>query len=78
MPTEKVRVGDIDIAYRMFGNGEPILLISGGPSADISSWDPSTLRSLSSNHTVIVFDGRGVGNILLYLPNPYPRFKTEE
>ena len=45
----------------MFGNGEPILLISGA-SAGIDSWDPSTLTSLSSNHTVIVFDGRGVGN----------------
>lgn len=61
MPTEKVRVGDIDIAYRMFGSGEPILLISGA-SAGIGGWDPSTLRSLSSNHTVVVFDGRGVGN----------------
>jgi hypothetical protein len=61
MPTEKVRVGDIDMTYRMFGNGEPILLISGA-SAGIGGWDPSTLRSLSSNHTVVVFDGRGVGN----------------
>ena len=61
MPTEKVRVGDIDMAYRMLGNGEPILLISGA-SAGIGGWDPSTLRSLSSNHTVVVFDGRGVGN----------------
>ncbi len=43
MPTEKVRVGDIDIAYRMFGNGEAILLISGA-SAGIGGWDPSTLR----------------------------------
>jgi len=61
MPPEKVRVGDIDIAYRIFGNGEPILLVSGA-SAGIDGWDPSTLRSLSSNHKVIVFDGRGVGN----------------
>ena len=29
LPLEKVHVGDIDIAYKMFGNGEPILLISG-------------------------------------------------
>jgi pimeloyl-ACP methyl ester carboxylesterase len=56
-----VRVGDIDIAYRMSGKGEPILLISGG-SADKNAWDPSFLSDLSSNHTVIVFDNRGVGN----------------
>jgi pimeloyl-ACP methyl ester carboxylesterase len=61
IPLEKVRVGDIDIAYKMFGKGEPILLISGA-SSDLDSWDPSTLTSLSSNHTVIVFDSRGVGN----------------
>ncbi len=58
---EKVRVGDIDIAYKMFGNGEPILLVSGA-SVGIDGWDPATLTSLSSNHTVIVFDNRGVGN----------------
>ena len=63
MPVEKiVQVGDIEIAYKMLGNGEePILLISGG-SADKNAWDPSFISDLSSNHTVIVFDNRGVGN----------------
>jgi pimeloyl-ACP methyl ester carboxylesterase len=56
-----VQAGDVDIAYKMFGNGEPILLISGG-SADMNAWDPSFISDLSSNHTVIVFDNRGVGN----------------
>ena len=57
-----VQVGDIEIAYKMFGNGgESILLISGG-SADKNAWDPSFISDLSSNHTVIVFDNRGVGN----------------
>jgi pimeloyl-ACP methyl ester carboxylesterase len=28
----------------------------------MNAWEPSTLRELSSNHTVIVFDYRGVGN----------------
>ena len=56
-----VQVGDIDIAYKMSGRGEPILLISGG-SADKNAWDPSFINDLASNHTVIVFDNRGVGN----------------
>jgi pimeloyl-ACP methyl ester carboxylesterase len=56
-----VQVGDIEIAYKMSGNGEPILLISGG-SADKNAWDPSFISDLSSNHTVIIFDNRGVGN----------------
>jgi pimeloyl-ACP methyl ester carboxylesterase len=56
-----VQVGDIDIAYKMSGKGDPILLISGG-SADKNAWDPSLINDLASNHTVIVFDNRGVGS----------------
>ena len=37
------------------------LFIWGG-SADKNAWDPSFMKNLSSNHTVIVFDNRGVGN----------------
>lgn len=61
IPVKKVHVGDIDIAYKTFGKGDPILLVSdlGG---DMNGWLPSTLRNLSSNHTVIVFDNRGIGN----------------
>ncbi len=61
IPVKKVHVGDIDIAYKTFGKGEPILLVSGA-GGDMNAWDPSTLKVLSSNHTVIVFDNRGVGN----------------
>ena len=42
-------------------NTNPILFISGA-SSDMNDWDASTLGNLSSNHTVIVFDIRGVGN----------------
>jgi pimeloyl-ACP methyl ester carboxylesterase len=61
VPFERVRVGDIDIAYRMLGNGEPILLISGA-SVGMDGWDNSTLSSLTSNRTLIIFDNRGVGS----------------
>ena len=64
-----VKVGDIDIAYKMLGKGDPILFISGG-SADKNAWDPSFINDLSSNHTVIVFDNRGVGNTTIG-SNPY-------
>ncbi len=59
--TKKIHVGDIDIGYRMFGNGKPILLINGF-SAPLDFWDPIVLANLASNHTVIVFDNRGIGN----------------
>ena len=61
MPAKKVHVGDIEIAYKMLGKGDPILLFNGA-SDGMDAWDPSFPRILSSNHTVIVFDSRGLGN----------------
>ena len=61
IPLEKVRVGDIDVAYKMFGKGDPIILFNGA-SDGMDAWDPSFLTGLSSNHTVIAFDSRGIGN----------------
>jgi pimeloyl-ACP methyl ester carboxylesterase len=61
IPAKKVQVGDIDIAYKMLGKGDPILLFNGATDG-MDQWDPSFPRSLSSNHTVIAFDSRGLGN----------------
>ena len=61
MPLKKVHVGDIDIAYKVLGKGDPILFVS-GLGLDMNGWPSSTLRSLSSNHRVIIFDNRGIGN----------------
>jgi pimeloyl-ACP methyl ester carboxylesterase len=61
IPAKKVNVGDINIAYKLFGKGDPFLLISGSGLV-MDAWDPTMLRDLASNHTVIIFDNRGVGN----------------
>jgi hypothetical protein len=61
IPSKKVHVGDIDIAYKMFGKGDPILLIN-GYSQSMDNWDPILLERLAFNHTVIIFDNRGIGN----------------
>src|SRR5919202_382629 len=61
IPLKKVHVGDINIAYKVFGKGDPFLLISGSGLV-MDAWDPTMLRDLASNHTVIIFDNRGVGN----------------
>jgi pimeloyl-ACP methyl ester carboxylesterase len=58
---QKVHVADIDIAYKMFGSGTPVLLINGF-AAPMDFWDPILLKELSMNHTVLVFDNRGIGN----------------
>jgi pimeloyl-ACP methyl ester carboxylesterase len=53
IPAKKVRVGDIDIAY--------YLLISGSGNV-MDVWPTHFLKEVSTNHTVIIFDNRGVGN----------------
>ena len=45
----------------MFGKGDPIILFNGA-SDNMDAWDPSLLKGLASNHTVIVFDQRGIAN----------------
>jgi len=45
IPVEKVHVGDIDVGYKMFGKGEPILLIQ-GLGGSMNSWHPSILKEL--------------------------------
>lgn len=59
MTSQKVKVGDIDIAYKMFGKGDPILMIPGF-SMTMEGWG-SILNDLSENRTVIIFDNRGIG-----------------
>ena len=59
--TEHVQVGDINIAYKRFGQGKPILFIS-GTSQTKEAWEPTLLSQLvATNHTVIIFDNRGMG-----------------
>jgi pimeloyl-ACP methyl ester carboxylesterase len=56
-----VHVGDIDIAYKTFGHGQPLIMIIGS-SSTMDLWPPEVLSSLSSNYSVIIFDNRGMGN----------------
>jgi pimeloyl-ACP methyl ester carboxylesterase len=59
LKTEKIRVGDIDIAYQIFGKGNPLLFIPGF-SMTIDMWEPM-LNGLPENHSIILFDNRGIG-----------------
>lgn len=70
---EKVPVGDIDIAYRVLGQGDPIVLIMGS-SSTMDMWDPRFLNNLSSKYKVVIFDNRGMGNTTA----PPGKFSIEE
>jgi len=65
IPSQKVTVGDIDIAYKQLGsksNAKPIILIT-GLGATMDTWSPLLLERLtSSNYYVTIFDNRGTGN----------------
>ena len=55
-----ITVGDIDIAYQTFGEGDPLLLIM-GYSGTMDLWAPEVLGELASKYQVIIFDNRGMG-----------------
>ncbi len=58
---KSVPVGDINIAYKILGQGDPIVLIM-GYSSTMDMWDPRFLDNLSSKYKVVIFDNRGMGN----------------
>jgi pimeloyl-ACP methyl ester carboxylesterase len=64
--TQKVKVGDIEIAYKQLGSSSdtPIVLIT-GLSLTMDMWSPTLQKELSKNQTVIIFDNRGAGESTL-------------
>ncbi len=58
---QRIRVGDIDVAYKVFGEGEPLVLIS-AYMATMARWDAHFLQSLAAEYRVIIFDNRGMGD----------------
>jgi pimeloyl-ACP methyl ester carboxylesterase len=64
-PSEKAHTQFIDtqgvkIAYRSFGQGDPIILLH-RYRASMDDWDPALLDALAAHRRVIVFDNAGVG-----------------
>jgi pimeloyl-ACP methyl ester carboxylesterase len=55
----KARVGDLEMAYRIDGSGEPVILI-GGFCMVKESWELQ-ISGLSKHFRVVSFDNRGVG-----------------
>lgn len=60
-PTEgTIQVADIKMGYRIYGNGFPLILISGYGST-MELWEPGTINALATHYQVIIFDNRGIG-----------------
>ena len=61
VPSQKVKVGDIDMAYKKLGKGSNTVLLITGLGATMDKWSPDLLNKLAQNNTVIIFDNRGAG-----------------
>lgn len=59
-PVRSTTIGDINIGYKVLGSGNPMILIPGF-SMTMDMWDPLMIEKLSTNHTVILIDNRGIG-----------------
>lgn len=59
-PVQHVTVGDIDIAYKTLGQGDPLFAITGnGDTMDL--WSPLFVQGLAQERKVYIFDNRGAG-----------------
>jgi pimeloyl-ACP methyl ester carboxylesterase len=56
-----VHVGDLDMAYKTIGQGQPLIMIMGSGST-MDLWPPEVLLRLSSEYEVVIFDNRGMGH----------------
>jgi pimeloyl-ACP methyl ester carboxylesterase len=56
-----VPVGDITMAYKEVGSGEPLILIM-GYAGTMDLWDTRMVSQLARQYRVIVFDNRGMGH----------------
>lgn len=54
------RSNDVDIYYETVGEGPPVVLVA-GIADDRTSWS-GQVPALSRDHSVVVFDNRGIGN----------------
>lgn len=57
---QKVESHGLEVHYRIFGEGEPLLIIGGGPGDDSNRY-LSLCDLLSKNHKCILVDQRGTG-----------------
>lgn len=57
---QMIPAGDIEIAYKELGTGDPLLLIMGW-AGTMDLWNPSVVNTLAAHYRVIIFDNRGMG-----------------
>ncbi|MCH4824366.1 alpha/beta hydrolase [Gramella lutea] len=61
---QSFKVNDGSIAFRTYGEGDPILIINGGPGLNSTGFS-ELAEILSENNMTIIYDQRGTGNSAL-------------
>jgi pimeloyl-ACP methyl ester carboxylesterase len=56
----KIKVGDINMYYEVYGDGFPLVMIN-GLSTNVYWWDPLFIEEISKKYRVVIFDNRGAG-----------------
>jgi len=59
-PVQYEEVGDIKIAYKTIGEGEPLFCVTGNGDT-MDAWSPLFIHLLAENRKVFIFDNRGAG-----------------
>ena len=68
--TQKIKVGDIEVAYKLEGPADkPVVLMSNSLMSDHSMWDP-TVPALLGHYRLLRYDTRGHGQSSV-TPGPY-------
>lgn len=57
---EMLNVGDLEMGYRTYGKGHPLLMIMGYGST-MNLWEEKLINNLSEHFQIIIFDNRGMG-----------------
>lgn len=56
----KIKVKDINMEYKISGDGFPLVMIM-GLGATLEWWEPPMIEELSEQYKTIIFDNRGIG-----------------
>ena len=68
--TEKIKVGELDVAYRLEGAaGHPVVMMSNGLMTNMGMWNP-TISALKDRFQILRYDTRGHGSTSV-TPGPY-------
>src|SRR5665647_2270039 len=59
-PIYQVHANGIDIAYKLIGSGEPLVMIPGMGNL-MDRWPESVVAQLSKKYQLIILDNRGMG-----------------